>query len=233
MRRTQIKCPALRVFCSSDFGGGHKFTYLPTSCWTEDIAARSRTWVGMHNTITVMNAKGGVGKSTLVLGLAETLATYHGKKVLVINSDAQASVSHMLLPQEQLEAVRDNGRTIVELLIGAVLSETPARWQDFVVDGASDVDDARTISLLPSDTHLTLFEREVSKRDHEVRLRELHSHMARRGQARLRHRADRQCSRPVRADGMLAARGRLFPFAHQARLYLHARAEIPPRVPAA
>jgi chromosome partitioning protein len=125
----------------------------------------------MHNTITVMNAKGGVGKSTLVLGLAETLATYHGQKVLVIDSDAQASVSHMLLPTERLESIREAGRTIVELLIASVLSETPARWQDFVVDGASDVDDARTISLLPSDTHLTLFEREVSKRDHEVRLR--------------------------------------------------------------
>ena len=125
----------------------------------------------MNNTITVMNAKGGVGKSTLVLALAETLATYHGQKVLVIDSDAQASVSHMLLPQERLEAVREAGRTIVELLIGVVLSETPQRWQDFVVDGASDVDDARTISLLPSDTHLTLFEREVSKRDHEVKLR--------------------------------------------------------------
>jgi chromosome partitioning protein len=125
----------------------------------------------MHTTITVMNAKGGVGKSTLVLGLAETLATYHAKKILVIDSDAQASVSHMLLPQERLESIRDSGRTIVELLISVVLSETPARWEDFVVDGASDVDDARTISLLPSDTHLTLFEREVSKRDHEVRLR--------------------------------------------------------------
>ena len=125
----------------------------------------------MQNTITVMNAKGGVGKSTLVLGLAETLSTYHRKKVLVIDSDAQASVSHMLLPQDRLEAIRDAGHTIVEFLISNVLSETPARWQDFVVEGASDVDDARSVSLLPSDTHLTLFEREVSKRDHEVRLR--------------------------------------------------------------
>jgi chromosome partitioning protein len=125
----------------------------------------------MRNTISVMNAKGGVGKSTLVLGLAETLSAYQGKKILIIDSDAQASISHMLLPQEQLEAIRGAGRTIVEYLIGVVLKDTPARWQDFAVAGVSDVDDARTIDLVPSDTHLTLFEREVSKSDHEVKLR--------------------------------------------------------------
>lgn len=125
----------------------------------------------MRNTITVMNAKGGVGKSTLVLALAETLAAYHGKRVLVIDSDAQASVSHMLVQQEQLEALRGAGRTIVEYLIGAVLHDSPASWPDYVVRGASDVDDARSIELLPCDTHLTLFEREVSKGDREGMLR--------------------------------------------------------------
>ena len=121
----------------------------------------------MRNTITVMNAKGGVGKSTLVLALAETLANDHGKKILVIDSDAQASISHMLLPQDRLEAVQAGGRTLVDFLIGAVLKQSPAKWQEFVVGGASDVDDARSIDLLPSDTHLTLFEREVSKGEHE------------------------------------------------------------------
>ena len=47
----------------------------------------------MRNAIAVMNTKGGVGKSTLVLALAETLAAEHKKNVLIIDSDAQASVS--------------------------------------------------------------------------------------------------------------------------------------------
>jgi chromosome partitioning protein len=125
----------------------------------------------MRNTITVMNAKGGVGKSTLVLALAETLANDRGKKVLVIDADAQASVSHMLARPEDLDSVQTRGRTFVDFLIEAVLKQSPASWQSHVMAGVSDVDDARSIDLLPSDTHLTLFEREVSKGDHEARLR--------------------------------------------------------------
>ena len=125
----------------------------------------------MRNTITVMNAKGGVGKSTLVLALAETLANDHGRKVLVVDADAQASISHMLVQPEELERVQARGRTLVDFLVEVVLKQSPATWQEFVIGGVSDVDDARSIDLLPSDTHLTLFEREVSKGDHEVRLR--------------------------------------------------------------
>jgi chromosome partitioning protein len=115
----------------------------------------------MRNTITVMNAKGGVGKSTLVLALAETLSAYHDKDVLVIDADAQA----------ELEAVQSGGRTIVDYLSGAVLKGSAASWREFVIADVSDVDDARSIALMPSDTGLTLFEREVSKGDHETLLR--------------------------------------------------------------
>jgi chromosome partitioning protein len=125
----------------------------------------------MRNTITVMNAKGGVGKSTLVLALAETLSVYHRKRILVIDADAQASISHMLVRQPQLEAVQSAGRTIVDFLVGAVLKESTTSWREFVLADVSDVDDARSIALVPSDTHLTLFERDVSKGNHEVRLR--------------------------------------------------------------
>jgi chromosome partitioning protein len=127
----------------------------------------------MRNTISVMNAKGGVGKSTLVLALAETLSACHDKDVLVIDADAQASVSHLLMRQRELEAAQSGGRTIVDYLTGAVLKEATASWRDFVTFDVSDVDDARSIALMPSDTRLTLFEREVSKGDHEARLRSI------------------------------------------------------------
>jgi chromosome partitioning protein len=44
-------------------------------------------------------------------------------------------------------------------------------WPRFVVGGVSDVDEARTVYLVPSDMQLTLFEREVSKESLHARLR--------------------------------------------------------------
>lgn len=125
----------------------------------------------MRNTIAVMNTKGGVGKSTLVLALAETLSAYHGKNVLVIDSDSQASVSSMLMTVPNLHRLQQNGLTIVDFLVSRVLQDAPADWLRFVVRNVSDVDDARTVFLMPSDMQLTLFEREVSKESLHSRLR--------------------------------------------------------------
>ena len=63
-----------------------------------------------------------------------------------------------------------DGATIVDLLWPA-FSRT--RWSTgpFIVRGVSDVDDARTVYLFPSDMQLTLLEREVSKESLHARLR--------------------------------------------------------------
>ena len=68
----------------------------------------------MGQTVAIMNTKGGVGKSTIVLALAETLSLEHGKNVLVIDSDAQASVSHMLMTAKTLTDLQQQGLTLVE-----------------------------------------------------------------------------------------------------------------------
>jgi len=125
----------------------------------------------MRNTIAVMNTKGGVGKSTLVLAMAETLSAQFRKNVLIIDSDAQASVSAMLLTATNLHRLQSDGLTIVDLLVASVLNNLAVDWPRFVVGGISDVDEARTVYLIPSDMQLTLFEREVSKEGLHARLR--------------------------------------------------------------
>ena len=127
----------------------------------------------MRNSIAVMNTKGGVGKSTLVLALAETISAYHGKNVLVIDSDAQASVSSMLMSVSSLYKLQSEGATIVDYLHGRVLKNQVIDWPKFIVRNVSDVDDARSVFLLPSDMQLTLLEREVSKENLHGRLREV------------------------------------------------------------
>jgi len=125
----------------------------------------------MGNSITVMNAKGGVGKTTFVLAMAETVSVHHELKVLVIDSDAHASLSTMLLPGSWLATMQEQNRTFVDYLIAKVLRGASDDWRSFAVSGVSDVDDARSIDLLLGGGHLTLFEREVSKGYHEAHLR--------------------------------------------------------------
>jgi len=127
--------------------------------------------VQMQNVIAVMNTKGGVGKSTLVLAIAETLSALHGKNVLVIDSDAQASVSSMLMTVSSLHKLQSEGLTIVDYLVASVLNKAATNWPGFVVRNVSDIDDARSVYLIPSDMQLTLFEREVSKESLHARLR--------------------------------------------------------------
>lgn len=124
-----------------------------------------------RSTIAVMNTKGGVGKSTLVLTIAETLTALFNKSVLVIDADSQASVSSMLMTPTRLHKLQSDAATVVDLLAGAVLQREPLDWRKFVVAGTSDVDDASGLYLIPSDMQLTLFEREVSAEAQHAMLR--------------------------------------------------------------
>jgi chromosome partitioning protein len=124
-----------------------------------------------RNTIAVMNTKGGVGKSTIVLALAETLSAFHGKNVLIVDSDSQASASAMLMTTNSLFKLQKDGATIVDYLVKTVLHEETVEWPKFVVRDVSDVDDARSVYLIPSDMELTLLERKISEADRHGMLR--------------------------------------------------------------
>lgn len=124
-----------------------------------------------RNSVAIMNTKGGVGKSTLVLAIAETLATYHDKSVLVIDSDSQATVSSMFMSIPSLHNLQQGGQTLVDYLVATVLQNSTADFTRFIVQEVSDVDDVNSVFAIPSDMQLTLFEREVSKGSLHGRLR--------------------------------------------------------------
>lgn len=118
----------------------------------------------MGQSIAVMNAKGGVGKSTVVMALAETLSTYHKKNVLIIDSDSQTSMSIMVMHMSRWEELEKTKRTLVDYLAAITLTGGSPDWRSFVAPRVSDVDEAETIYLIPSHMELSLFEREVSER---------------------------------------------------------------------
>jgi chromosome partitioning protein len=75
--------------------------------------------------VTVYNNKGGVGKSTLTVGLAEFLAGNRKRSVLVIDLDAQASSSNALLGDPAVvEAVRAR-HTACDLFAQAIRARRP------------------------------------------------------------------------------------------------------------
>ena len=67
-------------------------------------------------TVSIINLKGGVGKSTLTMILGEFLAFHHSKNVLLIDMDAQANLSYCMVPEHQIVRQRDGGRTAYHLL---------------------------------------------------------------------------------------------------------------------
>jgi len=112
--------------------------------------------------IAVMNAKGGVGKSTLTMAIAETLAEYHGKSSLIIDSDGQMSLSMMMAPGQLLAERSDANLTLVHYFIQKVLEGKDVDWTQFVCRDVSDVDEIGGLFLIQGDMDLPLLEREIA-----------------------------------------------------------------------
>jgi cellulose biosynthesis protein BcsQ len=119
----------------------------------------------MPQVLAVTNMKGGVGKSSTVICLADTLAARGKGPVLVIDVDTQASSSYCLAGDACLTELISGGKTI-DLFIGRRLVDGEAiPLEHFVRRQVSNTRMARTgpldISLIASSTNLRLSERNV------------------------------------------------------------------------
>ncbi len=109
----------------------------------------------MAHVISIINLKGGVGKTTTTVALAETMSGEFSKRVLVIDLDPQTNATTMLIGEEKWRELNDEDRTLARLFEYALESNS----RQFEFDNAlqkhvSDVSSAYTVDLLPSSLDL-------------------------------------------------------------------------------
>lgn len=111
----------------------------------------------LGRSIAVMTSKGGVGKSTLSLAIAETLATYYHARVLLIDADPQGTLTSLF------EATRPPSHVSITSLLAhqheladALEPGGTGPSPNFF---ASDIDDAEHFVFCPVGEELVQFER--------------------------------------------------------------------------
>ncbi len=121
----------------------------------------------------IANLKGGVGKSTTTLMLADGLAYYYGADVLVVDLDPQANSSQMLLTDRGLQMAFEQGKGVHHLLRQFMQNEPP-NLANLILPNAVTLEELRRaeerderkgwISILPAHTQLRLTEMELEEK---------------------------------------------------------------------
>jgi chromosome partitioning protein len=107
--------------------------------------------------IAVSNRRGGVGKTTVTMMLAYGLSVARRQKVLLVDLDAQASTSIIMMGHQRWRAARELNRTTSGLLRRMVTNEAIG-CKDYIAHGIGDVvladGKAPVLDIIPSDHDL-------------------------------------------------------------------------------
>ena len=122
---------------------------------TQIRAWLKRRKVPMSRIFATINLKGGVGKTTTTVALAEVLSAEFHKRVLVIDLDPQTNATTMLIGEDRWRELNNKEHTLARLFKDALEPQNPSFDIEATLQkGVSDVQAARTIDLLPSSLDL-------------------------------------------------------------------------------
>lgn len=112
-------------------------------------------------TVSVVNMKGGVGKSTTVACLAEALSSEGGLRVLVVDLDPQSNVSMMLSGQDRWGQLRQGEQTLDNYFQQFVYGGAPRFFREFVAERVSDLHGPPSLDLVISTPEFRYIERDA------------------------------------------------------------------------
>ena len=103
--------------------------------------------------IATVNMKGGVGKTTLTVNLATSLAKNHNQRVLVVDLDTQISATLSLISPQEFAKLRRERRTLGRLIYKAIKPENRSKLtiEDIIQPYICGI---KGLELLPGDIDL-------------------------------------------------------------------------------
>lgn len=110
----------------------------------------------MTRILSIINYKGGVGKTTTTYHIGAWLALQHNKKVLLVDVDPQANLTFLCATPERWESFRDSTGTIADLyrahLKGQPFDLNTILWKNPIESAGKPV--VPGLDLVPSDVEL-------------------------------------------------------------------------------
>ncbi|MBY0565874.1 MAG: ParA family protein [Hyphomonadaceae bacterium] len=111
--------------------------------------------------ISVINMKGGVGKSTTTVSLAETLAHHQRRRVLIIDLDPQTNASIMAAGPDKWNSLREAERTLDFFFESYVVQQKPKPFKSLIEAKVSDLKGKPDVALCAAAPEFRIVERDM------------------------------------------------------------------------
>lgn len=109
----------------------------------------------MPTVISLINLKGGVGKTTLTVALAEFMAAKYGLKVLVLDLDPQTNATVALIHEEEWRRRNMRGQTVLNVFLDHLNKYPVFSPQEAIIHNVSNINGGiEGLDLLPSSIDL-------------------------------------------------------------------------------